>query len=69
MIRSVDSNFLGDYAVWRYPNLFTVTCWDDGYYSIRCSLCRVYCKLKSCKEVDAHAKIHVDEGKYKYCGH
>ena len=81
MIRCVNSNFVCDYAVWRYPNLFTTKKHFDGifsvsfdftcagYYSVKCSLCRMFHFFKSCKEVDAHVKVHVDEGNDKYCGH
>ena len=71
MIRSVNSNFVYDYAVWKYPNLFKrdELALDHGFYFVWCSVCVDRFYFPNCKEVDAHVKVHIDEGNDKYCGH
>ena len=74
MIRSRISNFVCDYAAWRYPNLYTtyVTLTNDasGQITVKCFLCKEYYAFDDCKEVDDHVHEHVnDEGYMTYCGH
>ena len=74
MIRSNTSNFVCDYAVWRYPNLYTTyELTDDETYShitVQCFLCKNFISFDDCKEVDDHVRGHVnDEAYMTYCGH
>ena len=72
MIRSVDCNFVCDYAVWRYPNLFERNehaFHEDGFYYVHCLVCVDFFPFKNCKEVESHVEIHVYEGCEQYCVH
>ena len=73
MIRSVNSNFVSDYAVLKYPNLFKrielALSDEHGFYYVHCLVCVDFIPFKNCKEVESHVEIHVYEGYEQYCGH
>ena len=70
MIRSASSNFVGDYAVWRYPSLFTSKKLTNGAFSVNCFLCEDFYCFERCKEVDDHVNFHYHNGgNTEYCGH
>ena len=61
MIRSVNSNFVCDYAVWKYPDVFKRNKTTNGVYTVKCFLCQDFYCFESCKKVEDHAKYHADQ--------
>ena len=57
MIRNTATNFVTDFACWKYGNVFLRHTVHDGKTLLICVVCRATVEFKCCKDVDNHMRL------------